>query len=90
MKKVVVEVCSGTECVMNGSMDIVESIESLKRSDLKEKFDADLDIVTTKCMGFCKKGNYSPVVRINGKELHKATSETVMAHILSITSEGCE
>ena len=57
MKKIHVEVCVCTACVMNGSVDLMESVESLRelRGQMEEGFmtepQGELEITTNKCLG---------------------------------------
>lgn len=87
MKKLIVEVCVCTECVMKGAMDIVESIESLKKLKVQLRFNTQIQIEMRKCLGEAKHGMDSPLVRINGDLLQKASSETVMAKIIGLASQ---
>lgn len=84
MKRADVEVCVCTECIMNGSMDIIESIESLRKLRSEIKFNTQINIETSKCIGEAKHGDKSPVVSINGKIFENATSENVMSYIISL------
>ncbi|MCI8622723.1 MAG: hypothetical protein HFG26_03580 [Provencibacterium sp.] len=83
MKKITVEVCACTQCVLNGAMHIIESIESLKKLKVQLRMNAQVNIVTTPSLVEGKHSEISPVVRINGEMLEKADSETVMARIIS-------
>ncbi len=87
MKKIIVEVCSCSKCVMMGSMDIISSIESLKKLKSQLRLHAQIEIVECKCIGPCRDRDCSPVVRINGKELTNATSEVVMSNIIALTAK---
>ncbi|MEQ8153724.1 MAG: NAD(P)H-dependent oxidoreductase subunit E [Clostridiaceae bacterium] len=87
MKNLNVEVCACTECVMNGSMDIMEAIEQLKETshELKGQYHTDIEINITpvKCLGEEKHGISSPRVSINDSIFEKTNSETIMAEIIS-------
>ena len=87
MKKLVVEVCVCTECVMKGAMDIIESIESLKKLKVQLRFNTQIQIVMSKCLGEAKHGAFSPLVKINGELLERANSETVMAKIIGMAQK---
>lgn len=92
VKKIKVEVCSGTQCVMMGAMDIVASIQSLSSLKQQLRMDRKIEIVTSKCFGLCKEGKCGPFVRVDGELIENADSESVMSHIISIVSqkgEGC-
>lgn len=87
MEKLDIEVCVCTECVMDGSMDIIESIEHLKEmsGDYKEQYDTDMEVHITpiKCLGEGKHGAHSPKVSINGKVFENTDSQTIMAEIIA-------
>lgn len=87
MKKLIVEVCVCTECVMKGAMDIIESIESLKKLKVQLRFNTQIQIVMNKCLGEAKHGTASPLVKINGELLERANSETVMAKIIGMAQK---
>lgn len=82
MKKLTVEVCVCTQCVLNGAMHIIESIESLKKLKVQLRMNTQVNIVTSSSLVEGKHADLAPVVRINGEIIEKATSETVMARIL--------
>ena len=88
MKRADVEVCVCTECMLNGSMDIIESIESLGKLKSQLKLNTQIQVETSKCIGEAKHGNKSPVVSVNGKIFEKATSENIMSYIISLNSKG--
>jgi NADH:ubiquinone oxidoreductase subunit E len=87
MNKQVIKVCTCTECVMNGSMDIMESIENLKEmsGELSEKYETDTEIEVTpvKCLGDSKHGAYSPIVSINDELFKNTDNQTIMAEIVA-------
>lgn len=87
MKKLVVEVCVCTECVMKGAMEIIESIESLKKLKVQLRFNTQIQIAMNKCLGDTKHGAQSPLVKINGDIMERANSETVMAKIISMAQK---
>lgn len=88
MKNINIEICVGTKCVMNGAMDIMQSIESLKEisSELPEQYDANIEIniSTVKCLEEAKHVCNSPRVSINGKIFENTNSQTIMAEIIDI------
>ena len=89
MKSLVVNVCVCNHCVMNGAMQIIESIESLEQLKVQLRLQAQVQIVTSAHVDE-KEGSHSdccPVVVVNNKRIDRATSETVMAEILSQTSK---
>ena len=90
VKKIKVEVCSGTQCVMMGAMDIVASIQSLSSLKQQLRLDRKIHIVTSKCFGLCKEGKCGPFVRVDGELIENADSESVMSHIISIVNKKGE
>ena len=84
MKKVEVKVCVCTACVMNGSVEIMESVESLRH--LREQME-DGDMITDKCLGGVSHEADSPMVEVNGKVFTKADSESVMSYIIDCFKE---
>ena len=73
MKKIHVEVCVCTACVMNGSVDLMESVESLRE---------------LRGLGGVPHQEDSPVVAVEGKVFKKADAETVMAYIVDCVREN--
>jgi len=82
-----IEICVCTECVMNGAMDIMDSIERLKSmsDQLEDKYDTDIEITIhpVKSLGESKHGKLSPKVAINGKIFENANNSTIMAEIMN-------
>lgn len=91
MKKIKVEVCVCTGCVMNGATEILEAIESLQ--ELKEQMIPDVneessfEIITSKCLDGKQHHEQSPLLYIDGEIFSRANSETVMSHLISMTRE---
>lgn len=88
MKKLVVEVCVCTECVMKGAMDIIESIESLKKLKVQLRMNTQIQVEMSKCLGEARHGEHSPRVRIGGEMMEHADSETAMARIINLASQN--
>lgn len=96
MKKVPVEICVCTACVMNGSVEIMEAVESLR--DLREEMSdgyptenrGQIELTTNKCLGNHSHQESSPVVSIGGKLFEKADAESVMASIVEIFQQSDE
>ena len=88
MKKVKLEVCVCTECVMMGAMEIIDSIESLKTLEMETDLYQNLDIEVKTASSVCapKKSNASPVGKIDGERFEKANSATIMAKISEIAN----
>lgn len=87
MKSLEVKVCVCTHCIMDGAMDIVESIESLQKLKSQLRFNTSVKISANECLCERGSGDRSVLVLINGEALEKATSETVTAKIISIISK---
>lgn len=87
MKKILVEICACTECVMKGAMDLEESIEDLKKLKTQLKISAPVKVEINKCLGEGKHADKSPLVMVNGELIENANSETVMAKIMSLSAE---
>lgn len=84
MKKITVEVCVCTQCVLGGAMHIIESIESLKKLKVQLRMNAQVTIVTSPCLVEGKHSDQAPVVKVNGELLERAGSEAVMERIISL------
>lgn len=87
MKKLVVKVCVCTQCVMNGAMEIVESIESLQELRTQLRLGTSIEVDAHQCLCNHETGDVSPLVIVNGERIEKATSESVMSKIISKISK---
>ena len=87
MKKLTVTVCVCTECVMNGAIDLIESIESLNKLKVQLRLQTQIEVNTSKCIGEPRHGDHSPVVEINGEKIENANAETVMAKIIALSAK---
>lgn len=83
-KDIKVDICVCTSCVMQGAMDLVESVESLKKLKGQLDFDGNIQVEMNKCIGDKNHGEKSLVASINGKILERADSETVMEKVINI------
>lgn len=87
MKNLDIEICACTECVMDGAMDIIESIEHLKEmsGELQDHYNTNVEIYITpvKCLGEPKHGARSPKVSINGEVFESTDSQTIMAEVIA-------
>ena len=96
MKKVPVEICVCTACVMSGSVEIMEAVESLRdlREEMSEgyptKHQGEIELSTNKCLGNHPHQKSSPVVSIDGKVFERADAESVMATIVEIFQQSGE
>ncbi len=79
MKTVKVQICFGTHCTMMGAMDLYEAVSQIR----DELSDQEIEIQVVKCFGDCKSNLDAPVVLVNEKKITAATSEKVMAEIMS-------
>ena len=84
MKRMTVEICVCTKCVMHGAMDIIESVEGLKKLKTQLRLGSQIEIETK---NLCKGEDVYPLVCINGERMERASSETVMAKVISLTSK---
>jgi len=86
MEKLEINVCVCSACVMQGAMDIIDSIESL--NDIKDitNIDCELVINPVKCIGLPNHGKQSPVVQIGDTVITNANMETVMSYIMKLTN----
>lgn len=88
MKRIDIDVCVCTECVMNGAMNIIESIDGLKEmlEEGTDEYDSDIELAVNpvKCLGESKHGIKSPIVSIDGSMHENVSNETVMAAIMDI------
>ena len=87
MKRLEVKVCVCAQCVMNGAMDIVESVESLKMLKNQLRFNASIKVSANECLCDKSHKDTSPLVIINDERMEKATSEMVMSKIISIVTK---
>ncbi len=80
-----IEICAGSQCMMNGASSMHEMIEELLE-DLKEQgHEVDLKLGFTKCMKFCKQdSSQTPVVKINDEIIKKASAPVVMEKIMEL------
>ena len=82
MASIIVEVCSGTHCVMMGSMNIIDAVHSL--DELRRGMDAccEVEVRPVPCMNLCKDGAQSPFVKVDGVLIEGGESDAVMAAIM--------
>lgn len=85
MAKITVEVCAGTHCVMMGSMNIIDAVHSLQELSTGHKPACEVEVVAVPCTSQCKQEDVNgPFVKVNGKLIAEAESETVMAAIMDV------
>ena len=92
MKKIQVEICMCTSCIISGSPQVMESVEKLK--ELHRLMQGDFpfgkdEITIIPCKGLSAKPHRedSPVARVNGKLLTKTSGEKVMQAVLACIGE---
>ncbi|MDQ1284359.1 MAG: iron-hydrogenase subunit gamma [Patescibacteria group bacterium] len=65
-----IEVCSGTNCAVNGSFEIIREIENLFHVKAGDENNPRIKLEIISCLGQCGEG---PVVVVNGKVYTKVT-----------------
>ncbi|NLO14276.1 MAG: NAD(P)H-dependent oxidoreductase subunit E [Clostridiales bacterium] len=83
MKSILVEVCAGTHCTMMGAMNILDAIHSLEEFQADISGVCDIRVVAIPCMNLCRDTAQGPFVRVDGRLIPQAESESVMAAIMS-------
>ena len=80
------EICVGSKCTMFGADHIIQSVEDLQETVLKDMEIAEgfeLEVSLVKCNNRCKdEGDVYPKVFIDGEVINNAHSQMVMARIL--------
>lgn len=92
MNKVLdVKICVCNECVLNGALEIMESLEKMDEvaEEIKESFDVEikLNLISDSFIGDSKHGSLSPRVSLGGKIIDNADSQTVMEEIIASMSK---
>ncbi|MEG2813270.1 MAG: hypothetical protein RSA79_01600 [Oscillospiraceae bacterium] len=87
MQRIEVKVCVCTQCVMNGAMDIVSSIEGLQKLKNQLRFHTAIKVDDSKCLCPKNSSELSPLVLVNNARIERATSEIVTAKIISDISK---
>lgn len=84
MKRLNVEICACNRCIMMGAMDIRENIESLKKLKVQLRLNTHVDLIMEKRI--CKDlgDDVSPVVKINGEYMTKASPQSVMEQVIKL------
>ncbi len=88
MQRLDVKVCVCTQCVMNGAMDIVESIENLQKLKNQLRFKMTIRVIANECLCVKSDNEVAPLVIINDERIERATSDRVTEKIISIISRG--
>lgn len=87
MKKLTVEVCVCTSCMLEGAMHIAEAAESLKKLRTHLRMTLQPDIVLSSGIEKNRHPEQAPLVRINGELMKCAHSEEVMEKILELSTK---
>ena len=89
MKKLLVEVCVGTQCMMLGATHIMDAVQSLDEIRQEQgSGGCQVEVVPLPCMDLCKADVKGPFVRVDGELISRAKSDDVMAAILRLCSKG--
>ena len=89
MAKIIVEVCTGTHCVLMGSMNMMDSIASL--AEIKEELgnECEVEVKAVPCLNYCKNGLKGPFVIVDGKVIEQAEADVAMSVIMVQCSCKC-
>jgi len=84
MKKIVVEICIGTNCYVMGGAELLE-LEDVLGPEIVEH----VEIKGKTCFGVCSQQTPQkpPMVRINGEDMSEATLSKVKETILLMLKE---
>ena len=85
MKRLQVQVCACTKCIMMGAMEIMENIESLKKLKVQLRLQTQIDLIMDKKICGDLSDDAAPVVIINDEVIEQATPEIVMEKIVKLT-----
>lgn len=88
MKRLDVKVCVCTQCVMNGALEIADSVKSLQKLKNQLRFDTQVKVHAAEKLCTAENAEAAPLVIVGGEVIEKATSETVMAKIISKIARG--
>ena len=88
MKRLDVNVCVCTQCVMNGALEIAETVKSLQKLKNQLRFDTSVRVNATEKLCDGTQNDASPLVVVGGEPIEKATSDMVMAKIISKIAKG--
>lgn len=77
-----IEICVCTQCVLNGAMSLIESVEGLK--ELKDSINLKNEIKINKIPKLIEEehSKFSPVVRLKGEIIKNAKAEIIMEKII--------
>ena len=69
-----IKVCSGGDCVLSGSVEIMREIENFFRIKVGDEFNPKVRLQKISCLGRCKEG---PIVVVNGEIYERVTKSGV-------------
>ena len=70
----VIKVCSGTHCTVNGSIEIIREIENYFNIKCGDDFNPKVRLEMMSCLGECGNG---PVVAVNGQVFTRVTKSSI-------------
>lgn len=70
----VIQICSGTNCAINSSFEILREIENYFKIKTEDDFNPKVRLETISCLGHCGEG---PIVMINGKIFTQVTKSSI-------------
>ena len=82
MAHIIVEVCVGTHCVLMGSMNLMDAVQSLEEIRQGLENACTVEVRPIPCMDLCRDGDHGPFVRVDGQLVAGGESEQVMAAIM--------
>lgn len=84
MRTITVEVCVCTQCVLHGAMNIIESVESMRKLKYEMRHKTRVELSTISA----RHPESSPLVKINGEAMENCTCQQVMESIVSQVSKN--
>ena len=72
--RLTIEVCSGGDCTISGSAEVIKEIENYYRIKAGDGFNPKVRLEKISCLGRCAEG---PVMVVNGKVYEKVTASGV-------------
>ncbi|HIT19581.1 MAG TPA: hypothetical protein IAB57_08260 [Candidatus Fimivivens faecavium] len=86
VRTITVEVCVCTQCVLHGAMNIIESVESMRRLKYEMRHKTRVELSTISA----RHPEAPPLVKINGEAMENATCQQVMESIVSYVSKSAK
>jgi len=69
-----IEICSGGDCSLTGSLAVIREIENYYRIKVGDEFNQKVCLKKISCLGRCVEG---PIVVVNGKVYEKVTASSI-------------